>query len=142
MAQDVTLAQQAISGSVYVEVAAGELIDKITILEIKSERMQDPAKLKNVRNELQVLQAAHQNALAPSGALLELTSQLKQINEQLWVIEDDIRDCERKQDFGPRFIELARAVYHTNDQRAAVKRQINQLVGSRLTEEKDYQPYA
>lgn len=126
---------------ILVEIAPGELIDKITILEIKSERITDAGKLKNVRVELQVLEAARDAAIAASAQLTGLTTQLKQVNETLWVIEDSIRDCERGQDFGPEFIELARAVYHSNDRRAAIKKQINELLGSKLIEEKSYAAY-
>ena len=126
---------------ILVEVAPGELIDKITILEIKSERIADAGKLKNVRIELDVLAAARDAAMAASAELAELTAQLKQVNEALWEIEDAIRDCERGQDFGPKFIELARSVYHSNDRRAALKRQINELLGSKLIEEKSYAAY-
>ena len=126
---------------ILVEIAPGELIDKITILEIKSERIADAGKVKNVRVELDVLAAARDAALAASAELTDLTAQLKQVNEALWDIEDAIRDCERGQDFGPKFIELARSVYHSNDRRAALKRQINELLGSKLIEEKSYAAY-
>ena len=124
-----------------VEVSAGELVDKITILEIKAERIADQAKLANVHRELRSLTATRREALEDSAALDELTAELRRINEALWEIEDDIRACERGNDFGERFIELARAVYRTNDRRAAAKRQINELVGSELVEEKDYAEY-
>lgn len=126
---------------ILVEIAPGELIDKITILEIKSERIADDGKLKNVRVELQVLEAARDAAMAASAELADLTTQLKQVNEALWDIEDAIRDCERGHDFGPKFIQLARSVYHSNDRRAALKRQINELLGSKLLEEKSYAQY-
>ena len=128
-------------GTVTIEIAPGELIDKITILEIKTERMSDAEKLANVRVELDVLSASRDAAIAPSHQMTRLTADLKAVNEELWVIEDDIRDCERAGDFGPKFIELARAVYQTNDRRAALKREINVLLGSALVEEKSYQPY-
>ncbi len=124
-----------------VEVSPGELIDKITILEIKAERIADPDKLANVQRELRSLTATREEALAPSPELDDLTAKLRRINERLWEIEDDIRDCERNGDFGQRFIELARAVYRTNDRRAAAKRGINDLLGSELVEEKDYAVY-
>ncbi len=127
--------------AVSIEVAPGELIDKITILQIKDQRIDDPSKLANVRAELATLVAARDQAIDSSAALDELTAALKQVNEALWEIEDEIRVCERGQDFGPRFIELARAVYHRNDRRAAIKRQINELLGSRLIEEKSYASY-
>jgi len=124
-----------------VEVSPGELIDKITILEIKAERIVDPGKLANVHRELLSLTATREEALEPSPELDEFTTELRRINERLWEIEDDIRDCERNGDFGERFIELARAVYRTNDRRAAAKRSINELLGSELVEEKDYAAY-
>jgi hypothetical protein len=124
-----------------VPVGPGELIDKITILEIKSERLASRAKLANVRAELAVLAAARDAAVAPSPALNDLTAALKRVNEALWRIEDEIRDCERAADFGPRFIALARAVYHTNDERAALKRRINDLLDADIVEEKSYAAY-
>lgn len=124
-----------------VEVSPGELIDKITILEIKAERIADPDKLANVHRELRSLTATREKELAPSPELDGFTLELRRVNESLWEIEDDIRDCERNGDFGDRFIELARAVYRTNDRRAAAKRQINELLGSELVEEKDYAAY-
>lgn len=124
-----------------VEVSAGELVDKITILEIKAERISDPAKLANVRRELGSLTAARREALPISEELDELAAELRRINERLWEIEDDIRDCERQGDFGERFVKLARSVYRTNDRRAAAKRSINDLLGSELVEEKDYAAY-
>jgi hypothetical protein len=127
--------------SLKVEIAPGELIDKITILEIKSERMDDPAKLENVRRELEILSATRDTKLTASGGLDELAAKLKNVNEKLWVIEDDIRDCEAAGDFGETFIGLARAVYQTNDERARLKREINVLLGSEIIEEKSYKPY-
>ena len=124
-----------------VEVSPGELIDKITILEIKAERIADPDKLTNVHRELRSLTATREKALDTSPELDEFTAELRRINERLWQIEDDIRDCERNGDFGERFVELARAVYRTNDRRAAAKRRINELLGSELVEEKDYAAY-
>jgi hypothetical protein len=124
-----------------VEIPAGELIDKITILEIKAARITDAEKLGNVRRELQVLCQARDAAVRGSAELDALTRQLKSVNQVLWQVEDAIRDCERNQDFGPKFIELARRVYQTNDRRADLKRQINQLLGSRLVEEKFYTAY-
>ena len=140
---------QAVAGtsSVFVETSVGELVDKITILDIKSARIEDPAKLANVRRELQTLTVAFapvREAALPAAQLqlAELIAHLKSVNEALWQIEDDIRDCERTQDFSSKFVELARAVYHQNDRRAALKRQINELLGSRLVEEKSYRDYA
>lgn len=127
--------------TIRVEVAPGELIDKITILEIKAARMTDEQRRQNVRYELHCLTAARDAAVPDSPALKDLTRQLKAVNEALWEIEDKIRRCEQQQDFGPQFIELARSVYRSNDRRADMKRQINQLLGSQLIEEKEYVPY-
>ena len=129
------------TSTISVEIAPGELIDKITILDIKLERMTDAGKLANVRVEQETLCAARDSALPPSAELDALTAALKGVNEALWEIEDDIRECERAKDFGEKFIELARAVYTTNDERARLKRQSNELLGSRLVEEKSYAAY-
>ena len=126
---------------VLVPVAPGELIDKITILEIKAARIDDSAKNANVRRELDLLSETRANNVPQSPDLVRLTAALKAVNETLWDIEDDIRACEAAQDFGPRFIALARAVYQSNDQRAALKREINLLLGSGIVEEKSYKPY-
>ena len=128
-------------GSVRVDIAPGDLIDKITILVIKSERMNDSAKLKNVCMELDILSATRDEAIRPSTVLDELTNKLKAVNERLWIIEDDIRDCEAAKNFGSNFIKLARAVYQYNDERARLKREINHLLGSQIIEEKSYRPY-
>ncbi|QIB65408.1 DUF6165 family protein [Kineobactrum salinum] len=125
-----------------VPVSFGEVLDKITILEIKSERISDAAKLANVRQELEALNTTWAQAVPDQAHIAELRRQLKAVNESLWVIEDDIRDCEKAQDFGPTFIELARAVYVTNDRRAALKKDINLALGSRFVEEKSYQDYS
>ena len=127
--------------AISVEVAPGELIDKITILEIKKERIKDTAKVKNVRIEWETLTAARDAHIAPSAKMDELTASLKAVNEELWVIEDDIRDCERSSDFSGEFVQLARAVYVINDKRAAFKRDINVYLGSRIVEEKSYAAY-
>ncbi|MGV1953211.1 DUF6165 family protein [Agrobacterium vitis] len=124
-----------------VPVSWGELIDKITILQIKAERITVDAKRTNVERELSLLNerlkpvAGHQGVIAISRDLLA-------VNTALWEIEDDIRDCERDGDFGPRFVSLARSVYVTNDRRAELKRQINIELGSDIIEEKSYKPYA
>ena len=122
-------------------ISAGELIDKITILRVKATRIDDAAKEANVRTELALLEETAARELPPSPALEALVAQLTEINAALWDIEDGKRDCERRQDFGPDFIALARRVYMDNDRRAAVKRQINTLVGSEIVEEKSYKPY-
>ena len=104
--------------------------------------MTDPAKVKNVNVELAVLAKTREKSLPASEELPALEAQLKEVNEQLWDIEDEIRVCEREQDFGPRFIALARAVYHENDRRAALKNAVNLLLQSRIVEEKSYAPYS
>ncbi len=123
------------------EIGSGELIDKITILEIKSARISDLEKLKNVRHELSILSATCDAHLGGIEGLSDLATQLKTINEALWEIEDDIRTCEAQNDFGQKFINLARAVYITNDKRAAVKKEINLLTGASIIEEKSYKDF-
>jgi hypothetical protein len=122
-------------------VSYGELIDKITILEIKSQRIADPAKLANVRNELDLLNATWANDAASRTDIADERARLLAVNELLWDIEDSIRLKERAQAFDQEFIELARAVYFRNDERAAFKREINLKLGSQLVEEKSYQDY-
>lgn len=130
------------SDVINVPVSFGEVLDKITILQIKSERIEDEAKLRNVRTELEALSATWDEAIAERAAeVADLRMQLKSVNEALWEIEDDIREQEAAQDFGPRFIELARAVYITNDRRAAIKKDVNLALGSRFVEEKSYRDY-
>jgi Family of unknown function (DUF6165) len=124
--------------SVVIEAPPGELIDKITILEIKAERIGDEEKLRNVKAELAALRAARDRTILMCEPLELLTSELRAINQALWDIEDEIRCCERGGDFGPKFVELARSVYKNNDRRAALKRQINERLGSRIVEEKSY----
>jgi hypothetical protein len=126
---------------VLIPVSAGELLDKITILRIKVARMTDAQKLANVRLELGLLEKAWTEL---GGATTELTAEehaLQSVNEQLWDIEDRIRDKEARQLFDREFIDLARAVYATNDERAAIKKRINLHLGSRLVEEKSYTAY-
>lgn len=127
--------------TVTIDVSPGELIDKITILEIKAERVAEEEKRSLVLYELRLLQDRRSHAIAHSDALAAVTKQLREVNAVLWDIEDEIRDCERAQDFGDRFVALARAVYHTNDRRAALKRKINDLLGSAIAEVKAYAPY-
>jgi tetratricopeptide (TPR) repeat protein len=124
-----------------IEVAAGELFDKITILQIKAERISSSGQLENINRELTSLLDTRQRLGRESTALESLVAELKKVNEALWDIEDKIRDCERQKDFGQTFVELARSVYHQNDRRSALKRQINDLLGSRIIEEKSYQAY-
>ena len=127
--------------SVMIEVSVGELIDKITILEIKVERINDPGKLRNVRCELELLRGVREITIQSSNTLNTLSRELRNVNEQLWDIEDRIREQERDKNFDAQFIELARSVYRTNDQRSELKKQINSLLGSKIVEEKSYQPY-
>ena len=123
-------------------VSPGELIDKITILEIKQERIEDADKVRNVNAELELLEVLWSGSVFKSTALVgKKRAELKAINEVLWVIEDDLRLKESKAEFDQEFIELARSVYFTNDRRASVKREINICVGSSLIEEKSYQDY-
>jgi hypothetical protein len=121
-----------------VPVSWGELPDKITILEIEAERIGDSARRANVEAELRALLPARQGLAGEAADITGLVSQLKRVNERLWDIEDAIRLAEKDQDFGPRFVRLARDVYHTNDQRAVLKRRINDRLGSDLVEEKSY----
>lgn len=126
-----------------IEVSNGEIMDKYTILEIKLEKIKDEAKLVNVRNEHDSLQPVIDQIYAASPDGLDALHQdLLNVNKTLWNIEDFIRDCEREKTFGSDFVELARSVYYTNDDRADVKKQINTLTGSELVEEKSYQDYA
>ena len=121
-----------------VPISVGELLDKISILEIKAAAIGDPAKQANVRRELAALEAVRTREVAAFPELPALYAELKSVNQALWRIEDEIRDCERGGEFGQRFIELARDVYRINDRRAVLKRRINELTGSDLVEEKSY----
>jgi uncharacterized protein DUF6165 len=121
-----------------VPVSLGELADKLTILGIKRVRIKDPEGLKNVEREYGLLLALWNSAAPGDTELCALRDALQAINQTLWKIEDDIRDHERRGDFGPEFVELARAVYRTNDSRSAIKRKINQLFNSEIVEEKSY----
>lgn len=127
--------------SVQVNVSYGELVDKITILEIKFERITDATKLKNIQRELAILTEAWINSGVDLDAVTAERAALKAVNETLWDIEDEIRRKEAAKSFDVEFIEIARRVYRTNDERAAVKRAINDRFGSDLVEEKSYQPY-
>ncbi|GET23641.1 MULTISPECIES: DUF6165 family protein [Prolixibacter] len=121
-----------------IEVSNGEIADKLTIIEIKLERISDEAKLVNLKKEYEVLNEAVSQIIDKKDALYK---ELYDINCQLWDIEDRIRDLERNKDFGQDFIETARAVYFTNDKRSDVKRRINEKTGSNLVEEKSYEDY-
>lgn len=127
--------------AVYIPVSLGELLDKITILRIKKERLNDDRKRENVLKELTLLEKVLAEQVPQVEGLDKLVQELYQTNLTLWDIEDDIRSCERKRDFSERFIELARSVYFTNDQRSKIKYQINTLLLSEIVEEKSYEPY-
>ena len=126
---------------IQVPVSPGEVLDKITILEIKSERISDPDKVANVRRELELLSGTWQQYVEQDATVNRIHAELKTINEALWEIEDDIRDKERAREFDQRFIDLARSVYVTNDQRANAKKELNLYLGSEIVEEKSYQDY-
>ena len=124
-----------------VPISPGELLDKITILRIKSQRMSDPQKIQNVRIELAALQETWSSSAYARIDIAADIEALQTVNERLWVIEDDIRDKERAQAFDAEFIRLARAVYVENDERAAIKKRINVTLGSSIVEEKSYRAY-
>ena len=126
---------------ILVPTAPGDLIDKLTILRLKEERIADEAKVTNVRVEKEALMETAKAHVPPSAELDALWNELYQINGELWVIEDDVRECEKAKDFGETFVKLARAIYITNDRRAQVKKKINLLLGSALIEEKSYADY-
>ena len=126
---------------ILVPVSFGELLDKIAILQIKSERMNDPAKLANVRNELSALEKTWMAHPAAGTDIVRLRAELKTVNERLWEIEDDIRLKEKAQAFDEGFVKLARSVYFENDERARIKREINTALGSAYVEEKSYEDY-
>lgn len=126
---------------ILVPTSPGELLDKITILRIKHERIAEADKRRHVETELAQLERVATGTLPCSAELQELVGQLHSVNLALWEVEDELRDCERQQDFGEHFVELARSVYRLNDRRAQIKKRINLLLGSRLIEEKSYRPY-
>ncbi|AKC77341.1 MULTISPECIES: DUF6165 family protein [Xanthomonas] len=126
---------------ILVPVSFGELLDKIAILQIKSERMSDPVKLANVRSELSALETSWMAHPAAGHDIVRLRAALKAVNERLWVIEDDIRLKEQAQTFDDSFVQLARSVYIENDERARIKKEINLALGSSYVEEKSYQDY-
>lgn len=127
--------------TIQASISYGEFLDKLTILEIKKERIQDTDKLQNIQNELDSVTTAWQNCPASKIDIQTELAALKAINEKLWVIEDDIRDKERQQAFDQGFIDLARSVYFENDTRAKIKKEINVKLGSDLIEEKSYADY-
>ena len=127
-----------------IEVSNGEIIDKYTILEIKLSEIKNPEKLVNINNEYEILTPDVERIYAickDKTRLKKLHNNLLEVNKKLWKIEDDIRECERANDFGQTFINLARAVYYTNDDRSDVKKEINILTESGLVEEKSYEDY-
>lgn len=124
-----------------VDLPLGDVVDKITILRIKMERIRDPGKRENVARELTALVTAWAEAGHPALESLQDYAELADVNERLWVVEDELRDLERSGDFGAEFVRLARSVYHLNDRRAARKRAINTALGSTLVEEKSYADY-
>jgi hypothetical protein len=126
---------------ILVPLSPGEMLDKITILRIKAARMSDPAKVANVKHELKLLEQTWKDSGAAAVNIGDEEANLTRVNEKLWVIEDEIRDEERAKRFTEKFIELARAVYITNDERAAIKKRINTLMGSTIVEEKSYKAY-
>ena len=126
---------------ILVPLSPGEMLDKITILRIKAARMSDPTKVANVKHELALLEQTWKDSGAAAVNIGNEEANLTLVNEKLWVIEDDIREEERAKRFGEKFIELARAVYFTNDERAAIKKRINTAMGSNIVEEKSYKSY-
>ena len=123
---------------IFAEISAGELIDKITILEIKQEKIKDASKLQSIKTELTSLQQTLNEHITLDDEIKKLSKELKQINLKLWDIEDGKRNCEKEKNFGEKFIELARNVYLFNDQRAKIKLQINNHLGSNIQEVKSY----
>jgi hypothetical protein len=130
-----------ITKKIYSEISTGELFDKISILEIKKNKIKDKTKRNIVLKELSSLQETVNENIEKSKSLTELYKKLKTVNLKLWKIEDDIRNCERKRKFEDKFIKLARAVYFTNDERSRVKNKINSLTKSNISEVKSYKKY-
>ena len=126
---------------ILVEVSVGELLDKISILEIKKEKIKDLEKLKFINDEYNVLNTQLKNNIKFDEKLKKLFTSLKEINSKLWFIEDDKRMCEKNSDFGEKFIELSRNIHFLNDKRAKIKLEINQLTGSKIREVKEYTDY-
>ena len=126
---------------IIIEVSIGELLDKISILEIKKEKIKDPDKQKFINEEYSVLKNQLDKNIKTSEKLNELFQSLKKINEKLWVIEDEKRKCEKNKDFGEKFIKLSRDVHFFNDDRAKIKLEINNITGSKIREIKEYTSY-
>ena len=127
--------------SIRTEISVGEFLDKLTILQIKQARITDAAKLANINRELDTLMQLWTQSKFAAADISELLTQLRETNEQLWVIEDDIREKEAAGEFDARFIQLARSVYITNDRRGRIKKTLNEKLGSGLVEEKSYKDY-
>jgi hypothetical protein len=128
--------------TINIPISWGELVDKITILEIKMDRIEDVKKRENIERELQALRLIFNQGCSEPETIEQLKVDLLSVNENLWEIEDDIRKCEKEKDFSQKFVDLARAVYINNDQRAALKREINTILKSELFEEKSYEDYS
>ena len=128
--------------TINIPISWGELVDKITILEIKMDRIEDVKKRENIERELQALRLIFNQGCSEPETIEQLKVDLLSVNENLWEIEDDIRKCEKEKDFSQKFVDLARAVYVNNDQRAALKREINTILKSELFEEKSYEDYS
>ena len=126
---------------ILVEVSVGELLDKISILEIKKEKIKDPEKLKFINDEYEVLKNQLNQNIKSDEKLNDLFNSLKDINSKLWVIEDDKRLCEKNSDFGEKFVKLSRDIHFLNDKRASIKLEINNQTGSRIKEIKEYTSY-
>ena len=126
---------------IIVEVSIGELFDKISILEIKKEKIKDPEKLKYITDEHSILKSQLNKNIKSNEKIEKLFQSLKDINSKLWIIEDDKRQCEKEKDFGEKFIKLSRDVHFLNDDRAKIKLKINDLTGSKIKEIKEYTSY-
>ena len=126
---------------IIIEVSVGELLDKISILEIKQEKIKNPEKLKFINNEHSILKKQLENNIKSDNKLDNLFQSLKEINANLWVIEDDKRQCEKDKDFGEKFVKLSRDVHFLNDNRAKIKLEINNYTGSAIKEIKEYTSY-
>ena len=126
---------------IIVEVSVGELLDKISILEIKQEKIKDTESLKFIKDEYNVLKAELDKNIKTDENLKNLFNSLKEINSKLWVIEDDKRMCEKNKDFGEKFIKTSRSIYFTNDKRARIKSEINKILGSNIREVKQHPDY-
>jgi vacuolar-type H+-ATPase subunit I/STV1 len=129
------------SNLIQAQISVGELLDKITILEIKRQRITDAGKLDNVERELAVLSGVVAEFVTLDQACKKLMDELREVNSAIWDVEDAIRECERGKDFSDVFVQLARSVYIKNDRRALLKKQINEYTGSLLVEEKSYADY-